>query len=418
MFLNNLFMKHIALLFLFLISFSISFAKARFVRVTFSKDASNSASIIWEQKSGAFLGLYIDTIDPAKSNYKNQLKISARNFYRGMNNYIVRLEDLKPKTRYYFSIKDSEGFNRVYYFSTVSNNPNDTIAFIGGGDSRDGREVRCKANRLVAKLKPHAVLFNGDFTAIDIEKQWEDWFIDWENTIDKDGRITPMVVTRGNHEHSNKVLVNLFDVPSKKVYYNTTFGGDLLNLVSLNSEIHKNGLQKLFLRNTLEQHKNFYWQIMQYHRPMRPHVASKKEMETQYKHFVPLFEKYKNVRLCLENDSHTCKVTWPIVSSQDTDADEGFKRDDERGIVYGGEGCWGAPLRAADDKKSWTRDAEGVNQFNWIFVSKSKIEFRTVKYENEAEVEPLTEKTRFQMPNNIDLWGPTNGTLVEIFPRK
>lgn len=411
-------MKHIALLFLFLISFSISFAKARFVRVTFSKDASNSASIIWEQKSGAFLGLYIDTIDPAKSNYKNQLKISARNFYRGMNNYIVRLEDLKPKTRYYFSIKDSEGFNRVYYFSTVSNNPNDTIAFIGGGDSRDGREVRCKANRLVAKLKPHAVLFNGDFTAIDIEKQWEDWFIDWENTIDKDGRITPMVVTRGNHEHSNKVLVNLFDVPSKKVYYNTTFGGDLLNLVSLNSEIHKNGLQKLFLRNTLEQHKNFYWQIMQYHRPMRPHVASKKEMETQYKHFVPLFEKYKNVRLCLENDSHTCKVTWPIVSSQDTDADEGFKRDDERGIVYGGEGCWGAPLRAADDKKSWTRDAEGVNQFNWIFVSKSKIEFRTVKYENEAEVEPLTEKTRFQMPNNIDLWGPTNGTLVEIFPRK
>lgn len=411
-------MKLIILFTLFFISISVSFAKARFVRVTFSKDASNSASIIWEQKGGAFLGLYIDTIDPVKNNYRNQHKASIKNFYRGMNNYIVRLEDLKPKTRYYFTIKDSEGYSRVYYFSTVSNNPKDKLAFIGGGDSRDGRDVRCKANRLVAKLKPHAVLFNGDFTAIDIEKQWEDWFIDWENTIDKDGRITPMVVTRGNHEHSNKVLVNLFDVPSKKVYYNTTFGGDLLNLVSLNSEIHKNGLQKLFLRNTLEQHKNFYWQIMQYHRPMRPHVASKKEMETQYKHFVPLFEKYKNVRLCLENDSHTCKVTWPILSSQDADADEGFKRDDEQGIVYGGEGCWGAPLRAADDKKSWTRDAEGINQFNWIFVSKSKIEFRTVKYENEADVEPLTEETRFQMPRNIDLWGPTNGTLVEIFPRK
>jgi hypothetical protein len=411
-------MKLITLFAIFLLSISVSFAKARFVRVLFSKDASNSASIVWEQKGGAFLGLYIDTIDPAKNNYRNQLKASTKNFYRGMNNYIVRLEDLKPKTRYYFSIKDSEGFSRVYYFSTVSNNPNDTIAFIGGGDSRDGREARCKANRLVAKLKPHAVLFNGDFTAIDIEKQWEDWFIDWENTIEKDGRITPMVVTRGNHEHSNKVLVNLFDVPSKKIYYNTTFGGDLLNLVSLNSEIHKNGLQKLFLRNTLEQHKNFIWQIMQYHRPIRPHVSFKKEMETQYKHFVPLFEKYKNVSLCLENDSHTCKVTWPILSSKDTDAEEGFKRDDERGIVYGGEGCWGAPLRAADDKKSWTRDAEGINQFNWIFVSKSKIEFRTVKYENEAVVESLTEKTRFQIPKNIDLWGPTNGTLVEIFHRK
>ena len=95
-------------------------------------------------------------------------------------------------------------------------------------------------------------------------------------------------------------------------------------------------------------------------------------METQYKNFVPLFEKYKNVRLCVENDSHTCKVTWPIVSSSGPLSDEGFERNDEKGIVYAGEGCWGAPLRAADDSKSWTRHAEGVNQFNWIFISKEK----------------------------------------------
>ena len=209
----------------------------------------------------------------------------------------------------------------------------------------------------------------------------------------------------------------MFDIPHKKVFYNTVFGGNLLNLVSLNSEIQKVGPQKIFLRNILAEHASFQWQIIQYHRPVRAHVASKKEMQTQYKNFVPLFEKHKNVRLCLENDSHTWKVTWPIVSSKEADADEGFKRDDAKGIIYAGEGTWGAPLRAADDKKSWTRDAEAINQFNWIFVSKEKIELRTVKYENEAEVESLTEKNRFQMPKNIELYGPVNGTLVEIFPR-
>ena len=410
-------MKYLIIGCLSLFIFQNVSAKARFVRVTFGLNPYNEASIIWDQNRGEFLGLYIDTADPSMNRYRTKLELSAKNSARGMKNHIVRLKDLKPNTRYYFTIKDTEGFGRTYYFSTVSDSPNERFSFIAGGDSRDNRVVRAKADKLVAKLKAHAVLFNGDFTGIDIEKQWKEWFLDWENSIDTDGRITPLIVTRGNHEHSNKVLVSLFDVPHKKVFYNTVFGGNLLNLVSLNSEIQKVGPQKKFLRNTLAEHANFQWQIIQYHRPVRAHVASKKEMQTQYKNFVPLFEKHKNVRLCLENDSHTWKVTWPIVSSKEGDADEGFKRDDAKGIVYAGEGTWGAPLRAADDKKSWTRDAEAINQFNWIFVSKEKIELRTVKYENEADVESLTEKNRFQMPKNIELYGPVNGTLVEIFPR-
>jgi hypothetical protein len=410
-------MKYLIIGYLSFFIFQNVSAKSRFVRVTFGLNPSNEASIIWDQNRGEFLGLYLDTVDPSVNRYRTKLELSAKNSTRGMKNHIVRLKDLKPNTRYYFTIKDTEGFGRTYFFSTVSDSPNERFSFIAGGDSRDNRVTRQKADKLVAKLKAHAVLFNGDFTGIDIEKQWKEWFLDWENSIDIDGRITPLIVTRGNHEHSNKVLVSLFDVPHKKVFYNTVFGGNLLNLVSLNSEIQKVGPQKIFLRNTLAEHASFQWQIIQYHRPVRAHVASKKEMQTQYKNFVPLFEKHKNVRLCLENDSHTWKVTWPIVSSKEADADEGFRRDDARGIVYAGEGTWGAPLRAADDKKSWTRDAEAINQFNWIFVSKEKIELRTVKYENEADVESLTEKNRFQMPKNIELYGPVNGTLVEIFPR-
>ena len=425
--------KILLFIFLFLLlNANYSNAKVRFIRVVFNSDASNSCSIIWDQVSGNFTSLklynniYIDgkPVDIYKS-YSFQTpsgnweRLSKKNFAinrsNGLKNHIIRLCNIRGGNS--FEIVDSEGTSQRYYFSCVSNSPDTRLSFIAGGDSRSNRKTRQKANLLVSKLKAHAVLFNGDFTAIDTPKQWEQWFEDWELSIAKDGRITPMVVTRGNHELSNKVMVDLFDVPHKRVYYSTEFGGDLLNIISLNSEILKIGRQKLFLRTTLKKHKNFHWQIPQYHRPIRPHVSFKREIETQYRNFVPLFEKYKNVRLCLENDSHTCKVTWPIISSQGANSSEGFERNDQIGITYVGEGCWGAPLRKADDFKPWTRDAEAVNQFNWIFVSKSKIEVRTVLYENAEEVEELSEETRFTIPTNLNLWSPKNGSLVEIYPQ-
>jgi hypothetical protein len=399
--------------------FSISAnSKVRFVRAMFNINASNSITVAWDQFSGDNPEFYFDTIIPVDLNFTYKQLIDKKTFAKGMHNHFVRLSGLKSNTRYYFCIKDSEGYSMIYYVSTVPNSPEYPLSLIAGGDSRDHSEIRRKANLLVGKLKPHAVLFNGDFTGLDLEKQWLEWFDDWELTITEDGRITPLVVTRGNHEMTNRVMVDLFDVPNKKVFYNTTFGGTLLNLVSLNSEIQKVGRQKIFLRNTLKEHDKYVWQIMQYHRPIRAHVAAKKEMETEYRNFVPLFEKYDNVRLCLENDSHTCKTTWPILQSDDACSEEGFVRDDDFGITYVGEGCWGAPLRAPDDNKCWTRNSEAINQFNWIFVSKEKIEVRTIKYENSNVVESLTEENRFMMPANIDIWNPSNGAVIEIFQIK
>lgn len=392
----------------------LGFSNVRYVRVMFNSNASNSATIAWHQESGETPVLMLSTNPDGLNQEVNKHTIDRFEHAKSMDNQFVRLSDLQSDQRYYFQIIDSEGSSRIFYFSTVTNQPSTRLSFIAGGDSRDLSEVRRKANQLVAKLKPHAVLFNGDFTGQDTPKQWIEWFDDWEHSVDEDGRITPLVVTRGNHEITNKSIYNLFDVPNKRVYYNVTFGGTLLNIVSLNSEILKIGRQKMFLRSTLRKHEHFDWQIPQYHRPIRPHVAHKKEMKTQYKNFLPLFEKYKNVRLCLENDSHTCKITWPIRSSSAPEADEGFVRDDSTGIVYAGEGCWGAPLRTANDHKSWTRNAEAINQFNWIFIDQEKILIRTVKYENVNDVAPLKEATRFEMPEGIDLWSPSNGSLVEI----
>jgi hypothetical protein len=386
----------------------------RFVRAVYNSNAASAFTVIWDQVSGDSPVFMYDTVYPTDFNFRFNAAISATNNGRGMHNTIVRLNGLKPNTRYYYCIKDSEGYSIVFHTSTVPNDPNQPLSFVAGGDSRDRRNIRVLANRMVAKLKPHAVLFNGDMIGIDIEKQWIEWFEDWEQTIDKTGRVPAIVVTRGNHELNNKGLAELFDVPHRKLYYSTEFGDSLLHIVSLNSEIHKFGNQRLFLRSALKRHEDYIWQIAQYHRPVRPHVSHKKEMNTQYRNFVPLFERHPNLKLCLENDSHTCKTTWPIVRDNGPGSEEGFIRNDSIGITYVGEGCWGAPLRQADDNKCWTRNSEAINQVNWIFVSREKIEVRTIKYENVDQVGELTEENRFSMPENIDLWNPSNGSVVEI----
>jgi len=397
---------------------SQSFAHINYVRAMFNSNASYEVTIAWNQVSGEAPKLFFDTERPKEFNFSDSAKIESSNHAKSMHTHFVKLTNLKADQKYYFSIKDSEGYSKIYYFSTVPDVPTERLSFIAGGDSRDLSETRRKGNKMVAKLKPHAVLFNGDFTGLDTPKQWVEWFDDWEHSIAEDGRVTPMVVTRGNHELTNKSIQNLFNVPNKHIYYDVQFGGTLVNVISLNSEIFKFGRQKMFLRNSLKTHAHFNWQIPQYHRPIRAHVAHKKEMNTEYRNFVPLFEKYKNVRLCLENDSHTCKVTWPIVRSEELGSEEGFIRNDSIGIVYAGEGCWGAPLRAANDLKCWTRNAEAVNQVNWIFVDQSKIEVRTILYENVAEVTELSEETRFEIPEGIALWTPSNGAVVTILPRR
>ena len=393
-------------------------AHVNYVRVMFNSNASYEATIAWNQLSGENPTLYFDTLKPSEFNFSDSVCIETSNKAKSMNTHFARLTNLQADQTYYFSIKDSEGYSVIYHFSTVPDVPTERLSFIAGGDSRDLSETRRKGNKMVAKLKPHAVLFNGDFTGLDTPKQWVEWFDDWEHTITKDGRVTPLVVTRGNHELTNHSIRNLFNVPNKRIYYDVQFGGTLLNIISLNSEIYKFGRQKLFLRNSLKSHDHFNWQIPQYHRPIRAHVAHKKEMNTEYRNFVPLFEKHKNVRLCLENDSHTCKVTWPIIQSEGFGSEEGFIRNDSIGIVYAGEGCWGAPLRAANDSKCWTRNAEAVNQVNWIFVDQSKIEVRTILYENVSEVAELSEENRFDMPVGIELWTPSNGAVVTITPRR
>jgi len=260
-------------------------------------------------------------------------------------------------------------------------------------------------------------MFDGDFTDNGTEDEWKAWLDDWQLTINSKNRITPIIPARGNHEKNNEMLVNLFDC-AENVYYTQTFANDLFQVYTLNSEFPINGASKQ--TNWLEEqliNSSSIWKFVQYHKPVRPHVKQKKEGSMQYAFWANLFYQY-GVDAVLEGDSHTSKTTWPIIPcSGGFDCKEGFKRDDNNGTVYVGEGALASPLREANDVKSWTRDSGKFYQFKWIFVDKNKMEIRTVRYDADTNtnlMNELSNASRFTTPINLEIWNPPNGEVVTL----
>lgn len=392
-------------------------AKALRFRAMWRDDPATSMVIGWDQVSGSTPMIHYDEVDNGlkAEAYRIKRKPDHVVVSRGLNNHFARLTGLKPNTLYYFLIKDSEGLSHRYSFRTAPNVPTERLSIISGGDSRNNREARISANTLVSKIRPTFVLFNGDMTATDTGPEWALWLDDWQYTIGSDGRIFPVVVARGNHELDNRSLQEVFDIPYPEAYYALSFGGNLLRLLTLNTMGASGGDQKTWLERELAGAKGFIWRFAQYHHAMRPHTTGKSERDDLVQNWAPLFL-YHQVQLAMESDSHVAKWTYPIRVSREHGSAENFIRDDERGTVYIGEGCWGAPLRASDDNKKWTRNSGSFNHFNLIYVDQEKIEVRAVVTDQALGVQES--KSPFILPVGIKLWEPSNGNVLTILNKK
>jgi hypothetical protein len=415
----NLKQKFHLLLMLFLMSSCEKLPSANppaYLRVMFQNDPATSFIIGWnrfESNKDDDIVFY-DTVDHGEdiNAYRYQQRPDYYSSYIGFESAFVELKNLEPATRYFFVIQNSFGKTQRYYVDTLPDDNNERISIISGGDSRNNRVPRQNANKLVAKLKPHFVYFGGDMTNLGTTTEWRMWFEDWQLTIDEDGRVTPIVAARGNHEYGNDILKVLFWLPQWN-YYSFNVANKLIHVVTLNSEMAAGGTQLKWLEQDLAENRDARWTIAQYHKPMRPHVKSKAEGGDEYKSWAQLFYD-EDVDIVFESDSHTVKSTWPLRPSTEDGSYEGFIRDDENGTVYVGEGCWGAPIRSANDVKPWTRESGKFNQFKWSFFDQDKIEVRTVKVDNADEVESLSLDRRFDMPLGIDLWETDYGKVIEI----
>lgn len=385
-----------------------AFAKADKLRLMFN-NSTNSMTLAWVQEDGKSPVIFYDTDENFKKTKKlnKAIKPHKNLRYSKMRHFFATFKDLEPNTIYHFIIKDSKGESQIYWFKTMANNL-DKISIIAGGDSRSRPKIRQLANKMVAKLQPDFVIFNGDFTSANTPKQWTQWLDDWQLTI-ADGRIIPIIPIMGNHE-LKKVMPKIFDI-SRNSYYSLDFT-NFLHLTILNTNINISNAQTDWLIKDLSSTTDS-WKITVFHKPMRPHYSKKREGEDIYLAWANIFFTQK-IDIVLDGDTHVNKITYPIRPSNEQGSDEGFIRDDKNGTIYLGEGTWGAPLRPYDDAKSWTMDGASINQIKWIFISKNKVEIRTVKYENVDKVEALNFDNRFDIPNNIDLWKPLGQEFVEV----
>lgn len=382
-------------------------------RVVWTSDPTTSATIAWDQEQGSVARCHYGTTDFQRQAEKYEQVTKPRRVHKfdGMTNCFVRLTELSPDTEYFFCLEDEFGVSRRLKFRTAPREPA-AFTFIAGGDSRNFRDVRIAANQLCEKLRPLFIAFTGDMINRDTSQEWDDWLEDWQETIGDDGHVIPIVPHRGNHERRAETIPNLFDTPAD-AYFAFSIGGGLFRYYALNSQIPAIGAQETWLEDDLAKHgTDVVHLVAGYHKPMRPHVRRKSEGANPFQ-WADNFYKH-GFDLIVESDSHVMKRTLPI--KPDPSGPEGFVAapDDPNATVYIGEGCWGAPLRPADDAKPWTLDTDSFNGFDWIEVRPKSISIKTVRIEDVARVQTVKHLNDYQTPKGLKLWNAKGGALLTI----
>lgn len=383
-------------------------------RVVWCSDPTTETTVVWNQRFGQPGTVYYGKQDHQQNTQEYPLKQAPQRVedQSPMTTCIARLTGLEPDTEYFFCIKDDAEVSRRLKFRTAPNKPSQSFTFVAGGDSRNGRKVRVAANRTVEKLRPLFVAFTGDLVVTDSNKRWVDWLDDWQATISKDGHMIPLVPHRGNHEGKPQSIHQTFGTP-RDAYYAFSISSDLFRYYALNSEIPAEGKQGDWLDQELRRHQGKVTHLVAgYHKPMRPHVRKKSEGQNPYR-WADEFYRY-GLDLAIESDSHVMKRTLPL--KPDKRGDEGFSHsaDDKNATIYIGEGCWGAPLRAADDDKEWTTAHGSFNGFDWLHVTPEHIAVKTVRVGDPATIEPINPEKPFETPEGLQLWQPSSGQVLIV----
>ncbi len=354
-------------------------------RVVWHGDPSSEAHVAWSTaKAGKNHKLYYDTKahgeDVAK--YEHSVKASRSNRYRNdakdkkdekLNDEVgychhVQLTGLQPDTKYYFILESDGVRSKEMYFITAPDG--DTpYSFVNGGDSRSGHHQRCLINLRIAQMvEDHpeilALAHSGDF--VNSGNTWHDWRL-WlshnELLTCKDGRVIPIIPTRGNHERAekSKLYEDVFDVPEWHV---TQLPLDTY-LVTLSSNNPGLGGQLEWLQKTNEEvGPKSHWLMTMYHRPIYPGVKDTPGCKGAW---AREFDRYYT-DVALEGDGHIIKKSKFIRGD----------KEHKDGVIYIGEGGLGVGQRNPKTDRWWV-DKAGKGTFVFLLdVTKETLRCRTI----------------------------------------
>lgn len=296
--------------------------------------------------------------------------------------HTVELTDLEPGEDYSFQI---DGRDERHGFRTMPADTSEPITFVAGGDVY-GAYFAGTICRQVAKRDPAFVVLGGDIAYCNGEAQyvtrWYGFLGAWQDLVrGADGRLIPIVAAIGNHEVNGR-----FDqTPDKATFFHALFAfpgppsynaldfGDYLSFICLDSG-HTNpigGVQTQWLDSTLAARRDVPLVMAVYHVPAYPSVRS---LDGRYSaairgHWTTLFDKY-GLEAAFENHDHAYKRTPRITDG----------KPDPEGVLYLGDGGWGAEIRATHDPEAtWYLDrAESRAHFIEVTLHHDRASYRAI----------------------------------------
>lgn len=331
------------------------------LRVVWSEDPQTTALVAWdgwELNENAVL-LY-DTVSraDAKSGYAFKAPVCESGSYfkipvggpkssaakknigsETLFYHHVKLSGLEPGTVYFLTVKTDGGSRREYHFKTAPDT-DCPIKLIYAGDSRTHVDVVCQMSRQIAKLVEHddsiiALLHGGDFVGDPFRvDMWKKWLEAYSLTTTDSGRLLPIIPVIGNHDGSpDGIFGHAYgDLGTGAGYYTFRLTPSI-GIICLDSQqdLWKN--QRKFMQGALAgmEKDKVQWRIAAAHKAIYPAIKREHPGRDAW---VPLFEQF-GVDLMLECDGHCIKRTVPIRNGKES----------PDGIVYLGEGGYGAPQR-------------------------------------------------------------------------
>lgn len=292
--------------------------------------------------------------------------------------HTVELAQLTPDTEYSFRLGEDPA---IYKFRTAPQTLDRPLRFCIGGDLYHTIDLFRKMCRVVTHKDPLFVVLGGDIAyAINrnpfrlrstAKNQWFSFLQEWkEEMISPEGQVIPFLIVAGNHdispEHAD-LFFDLFAFPERTLYRTVDFG-NYLSLFLLDSEIFDpiEGKQTEWLAETLLSHTKAPFQFAIYHIGAYPSVYpySGEIPQKIRKFWCPLFDQY-DLPAAFEHHNHSFKRTFPIRNNKIHD----------RGVIYFGDGCWGALPRKTNSEWYLAKRGRMNNVYMVEITSKSaKIE--------------------------------------------
>ncbi|BCX48093.1 acid phosphatase [Haloferula helveola] len=282
-------------------------------------------------------------------------------------------EGLRPGTAYDYNLSAGSRSVKTGWFTTAPAQLSRNMKFVVGGDMGTAEAIPiCRA---VAKDDPLFVVVGGDLAYANgrADSLWYSWIDNWtELMVAPDGRSIPIVAAIGNHETKSfsglkkreilKGLATLrpkkslapfyfsfFDLPDNESNFRVDFSNYMSFVVLDSGHSQHESSQTGWLEDQLEDRAGARHLFVTYHEPAWG-VGIKKNNDDVQDEWCPLFEEYQ-VDCVFENDHHCYKRSHPLIQGV---------RNDQRGILYLGDGAWGAKLRPITSRML---DREGARNY-------------------------------------------------------